>query len=128
MQEGPATHRHFGGQQERLAEEFLREQGLITIERNFHCRGGEIDLIMRDGTTLVFIEVRYRKHSRFGSAAESVTRTKQQRLLRCARYFMLTREGCQDLPCRFDVMALCPDPGRRPVQYDWIQDAFSGFT
>ena len=72
------NRRFQGSQWEKLAESFLHKRGLRTLERNYHSRFGEIDLIMMDRQTLVFTEVRYRSDSAFGSGAESVTFTKQK--------------------------------------------------
>jgi putative endonuclease len=102
---------------EELAASFLTAQGLTEIQRNYRVRSGEIDLIMRDGEHLVFIEVRYRNSRRYGGAAASVTPTKQTRLARAAQHFLL--QHGHDLPCRFDVVAI--DGQQRPT---WIKDAF----
>jgi putative endonuclease len=93
-----------GREAEARACAFLQQQGLILIERNFRCRVGEIDLIMRDAQTLVFVEVRCRKDRRFGGAAASVGRVKQQRLLRSASAYLsrLARPPA----CRFDLIAI----------------------
>ena len=106
---------------ERLAEKHLIAQGLVLIERNFQGRRGEIDLVMRDGRCLVFVEVRFRSSDRFGSAAESITPVKQGRLLATADYFLQSRKGWRDNPCRFDVLTLS---GRSDTRIDWIKDAF----
>ncbi|HPF59694.1 MAG TPA: YraN family protein [Candidatus Competibacteraceae bacterium] len=105
---------------EDLALRYLETQGMTLITRNFRCRAGELDLIMRDGGHLVFVEVRSRRHVRYGTPAESVTRTKQQRLLRAAAFYLQRQR--LDLPCRFDVVAVL-QPGGEP-QIEWIQDAF----
>ena len=76
---------------------------------------------MLDSDTLVFVEVRYRRGNRFGSAAESVTRSKQQRISSAAKQFLLSRKQWSRNPCRFDVVAIS---GADPVHIDWIQDAF----
>ena len=105
---------------EELARRYLETRGLTLVARNFRCRVGELDLIMRDGDQLVFVEVRSRRHDRFGTPAESVTRTKQQRLLRAAAVYLQRQH--LDLPCRFDVLAsLHPDS---EPQMEWIRDAF----
>lgn len=93
-----------GREAEARACAFLQQQGLILIERNFRCRVGEIDLIMRDAQTLVFVEVRCRKDRQFGGAAASVGRVKQQRLLRSASAYLsrLARPPA----CRFDLIAI----------------------
>lgn len=96
----------------------LRDQGLAMVARNYSVRGGEIDLIMREGDLLVFVEVRYRRSERFGSAAESVDRRKQQRLLLAANHYLQSRGGDHQ-GCRFDVVALGGDGGLH-----WIRDAF----
>jgi len=102
---------------ESRAESFLKSRGLKPVARNWHCRFGEIDLIMQDGTTLVFIEVRLRSHSDFGGAAASVTPAKQKKLLAAARLYLA---ALKTLPvCRFDVVAF---NGSAPP--DWIRNAF----
>ncbi len=105
---------------EDLACRYLEARGLILVTRNFRCRVGELDLIMRDGEHLVFVEVRSRRHTRYGTPAESVTRTKQQRLLRAAALYLQRQR--LDPPCRFDVVAIL-QTGDEP-QMEWIQDAF----
>lgn len=111
-------------QQGRLAEDralaLLQRAGLRLIDRNYHSRHGEIDLIMEDGRTLVFVEVRYRSTDRYGSAQESVNRQKQSRLILTAASFL--KEKRLDRPARFDVAALSPGPDG--LSMDWIKDAF----
>ena len=109
-----------GAMAENLARRHLETRGLTLVTRNFRCRVGELDLIMRDGEQLVFVEVRSRRHDRFGTPAESVTRTKQQRLLRAAAIYLQRQH--LDLPCRFDVLAIL-HPDSEP-QMEWIRDAF----
>ena len=89
---------------EALAAGFLVARGLSIVERKFRCRGGEIDLIARDGDTLVFVEVRLRSNSAFGGAKESITATKRARMKLAAGHYLarLTREP----PCRFDAILL----------------------
>ncbi|MCY1294075.1 hypothetical protein D3C81_1447060 [compost metagenome] len=95
----------------------LRRQGLQPVVRNYRCKGGEIDLVMRapDGT-LVFVEVRQRSGRGFGGAAASVTPAKQRRVLLAAAHYLATL--AQLPPCRFDVVAL--ERGR----LEWLQHAF----
>ncbi len=109
-----------GQQAEDMALAWLQTQGLRLIARNYHSRYGEIDLILLDRKTLVFVEVRYRRSRRHGSAAESVTRQKQARLLNTAACFL--RDYRHDGPSRFDVAAL--EPGPEGLSLDWIRDAF----
>ena len=82
----------------------LQKQGLTLVERNFSCRGGELDLVMRDGATVVFVEVRQRASSAYGSAAATIGRAKQARLL-VAAHTWLRRYRMQPA-CRFDVVAI----------------------
>lgn len=107
---------------EAAAAEWLHARGLICVERNFRCRGGEIDLIMRDGRTLVFVEVRLRNHDNFGSAAESVTAAKQRRVIHAAQYYLATHKTAADSACRFDVLAAKHEG--ESVVWEWVQDAF----
>jgi putative endonuclease len=106
-----------GGEKEQLACRYLESQGLRLVARNHRCRHGEIDLVMRDADTLVFVEVRYRRSQRFGSAAESVDAHKQRRLAAAAGHY-LQGHPCP-LPCRFDVLAIGAADG-----IDWIRNAF----
>jgi putative endonuclease len=99
------------------AESFLVSRGLTPVTRNWRCRFGEIDLIMQDGATRVFVEVRLRSRSDFGGAAASVTPAKQRKLLAAARQYLTTLKSIP--PCRFDVVALTGDAAP-----DWIQNAF----
>lgn len=106
---------------ERKACRFLQRRGLVLLQQNFRCPGGEIDLIMRDGDCLVFVEVRYRRHGRYGDGAESVDWRKQQRLLHSAdRYLQQQRRAAQAV--RFDVISFGLSRGQETVQ--WIKDAF----
>ncbi|MDO6706434.1 MULTISPECIES: YraN family protein [unclassified Photobacterium] len=99
--------RRQGYHYESLAEQYLQRQGLKPIARNVHCRGGELDLIMKDGNCWVFIEVKYRAHNRFGTAVEAIDWRKQQRIKRTALFWLhskgLSAELCQ---LRFDVVAI----------------------
>lgn len=100
---------------------FLQQQGLRLIARNFRCRGGEIDLILLDQyKTLVFVEVRLRQNTHYASAAESITPSKQQRIIRTAQYFLLTHPQYQDRNLRFDGV-LFAQLNQSP---EWITSAF----
>jgi putative endonuclease len=93
-----------GRQAEDRALAYLQSQGLVLIKRNFRSRRGEIDLIMREASTLVFVEVRQRKDQRFGGAAASITATKQARLWHSAQVFL---QRFASLPaCRFDAVCI----------------------
>lgn len=106
-----------GQEMEERACGFLQSHGLDLIERNYRTRRGEIDLVMRDGGQLVFVEVRFRASQRFGGALASVDGRKQARLIAAARHYMLARN--YQGQARFDVVAL---EGTEQVQ--WIRDAF----
>ncbi|MDF2940268.1 MAG: protein Nwat [Gammaproteobacteria bacterium] len=111
--------RKIGNDNENLALSFLKKKGLKLIAKNFYSRFGEIDLIMRDKETLVFVEVRYRGSEKFGSSLESVSWHKQQRLIKTAEYYLLSSP--QNLPCRFDVLAVSP---HNTQSINWIKNAF----
>lgn len=110
-----------GAAAERLAEQHLAQAGLRTLTRNWSCRMGEIDLIMKDGSALVFVEVRRRRGRRHGTAAASVGPRKQARLIRAAQLY-LQRSG-QSAPCRFDVVAV-DEALDGSVTLEWIRAAF----
>ena len=113
-----------GALAEAYAAGYLSARGLRLLERNFRCRLGEIDLIMRtvEPTCLVFVEVRYRRSSHYGSALASVTPIKQQRLARTAATYLAQRPSLSELPARLDVLGL-EGPLWRP-KIEWIAGAF----
>jgi len=114
-----STRQAKGAAAEQLAADYLRQAGLAVIERNFRVKGGEIDVICRDGKTTVFVEVRLRSRNDFGGAAASITATKQARLIMAARHWLL-RHG--ETPCRFDCVLL---DGLEANNIEWLRDAFS---
>ncbi len=104
-----------GALAEEQAARFLTDRGLKVLARNYRCRGGEIDLVCRDGATLVFVEVRLRTSRSFGGAAASITPAKQRRIALAANHYLAGKP----LPgCRFDAVLL---DGER---IDWIRNAF----
>ena len=104
-----------GALAEEQAARFLAGRGLKILARNYRCRGGEIDLVCRDGATLVFVEVRLRTNRDFGVAAASITPAKQRRIVLAANHYLAGKP----LPaCRFDAVLL---DGTR---IDWIRNAF----
>jgi putative endonuclease len=111
-----------GREGEALAEGHLRRLGYRLIERRFRLRNGEIDLVMADGGTVVFVEVRRRRSERGGDPLESITARKRGRLVRAARVFLARRE-LGDRPCRFDVVAVRDRDGAGP-EIRHIVDAF----
>ena len=113
------TTKSRGDEAEERALQHLLAQGLTLVERNFRVRGGEIDLICRDGRTTVFVEVRLRSRGDFGGAAASITGSKQARLILAARHWLL-RHG--ETPCRFDCVLF---DGADPHDIQWLRNAFS---
>jgi len=100
----------------------LCRRGLRTLTRNYQCRQGEIDLVMLDGSVLVFVEVRYRRNDRYGSGADSVTATKQGRIVSAARQFLAHHAHHALRPARFDVVSI--GHGASGVELNWIRSAF----
>lgn len=107
---------------EAAAREFLIGQGLRAVAANANYRFGEIDLVMLDGDTLVFVEVRYRRSSSFGGGAASVDAGKRRKLVKAAQAFLLAHRHHADAPCRFDVIDASGNPDA-PV-FQWLRDAF----
>lgn len=104
----------FGDRGERLAVSYLRRQGLEILARQSRNRIGEIDIVARDGDTLVFVEVKTRADDGKGHPAEAVTRTKQRQLTRAALAW-LKRRGLLECRTRFDVIAIRWQPGGEPL-------------
>ena len=105
---------------ENCARDYLLRQGLIWKVSNYRSRMGEIDLIMQDGSHIVFVEVRARSSATFGDALESVTTTKQRKIIKAANYYLHCHALLEKYPCRFDVVAL---QGQPPMIH-WVQNAF----
>ena len=105
-----------GREAEERAARHLERCGQRVVERNFRVRGGEIDLICRDGKALVFVEVRQRSRSDFGGAAASITTTKQRRIILAAQHYLAGQPECD---CRFDCVLI---EGER---LEWLKNAFS---
>ena len=111
-----------GRECEKQARVYLESQGLTFLEQNYRSRYGEIDLIMQDQTTLVFVEVRYRDSNAFGSAAETVDIRKQNKLRTTAEYYLQQHQKYKMYPCRFDVVAASPDTSKNNL--NWLKNAF----
>ncbi|NIB40086.1 YraN family protein [Pseudomaricurvus alkylphenolicus] len=120
-QQSLPAHLLAGQEKERTAEQFLLARGLKLQQRNFRSKVGEIDLIMMDNDTLVFVEVRYRSNPNFGHPAETVDYRKQRKLIRCAQFYLQQQYGDHPPPCRFDVMAASEEQGES--RFEWIKDA-----
>ena len=108
-----------GSRAEQWSEQYLQRQGLELVARNFRSRFGEIDLIMLDKTSLVFVEVRLRSSADFGGAAASIDARKQQRIIRTAQQYLggLTHPP----PCRFDAILMDDAQGKN---LQWLKNAF----
>ncbi len=106
---------------ENRACEYLLKNGLRVLERNYRCRQGEIDLVMNDADTIVFVEVRYRSNPAFGSAAESVDSRKQGKLITAANHYLQQHPRQAQRPARFDVVSMNGN------NLEWIRNAFQAF-
>jgi putative endonuclease len=106
---------------EDLACRELERRGYAIVARRYRRRAGEVDIVARDGGTLVFVEVKARDGRAFGTAAEAVTGLKKRRIVQLARDYMM-RHHVTDCPCRFDVVSIHFDAGRPIV--DVFQNAF----
>jgi putative endonuclease len=112
-----------GARWETLARQRLEAEGLTLLASNVRYRFGELDLVMREGGCVVFVEVRYRASQRFGGALASVTRSKQLRVARAASAFLAANGRLGECPCRFDVIAIA---GQMPQpSVEWLKNAFS---
>lgn len=118
----PLTPRQrLGEQTEELAAQALRRAGFVILERNYRCRGGELDIVARRGAILVIAEVRLRSSNAYGGAAASITSAKRRRILRAARHLLLRRSRLAALSVRFDALLASSPTG--PIE--WIEAAFS---
>lgn len=121
-----------GAQAEARALQFLKQQQLKLVSKNYACRHGELDLIMLDKNTLVFIEVRSRSSNRYGGAAGSITRTKQQKMTKAASHFLQQHRDHQHRHCRFDAILIkhqtntvtCNNDEPPPKPIEWLQGIF----
>lgn len=98
--------REVGNEMEMLALHYLEKCGYTILEHNFYMRGGEIDIAALEGGDLAIVEVKYRRNAMFGTAAESVTKAKQQKLIKTAQFFMLKNKQYENYNVRFDVLAI----------------------
>lgn len=116
------SRREAGLFHEEQALAYLQNAGLQPLMRNYRCRTGEIDLVMREGNVLVLVEVRFRNSLAFGGAAASVDARKQRRLYSAARHLIHTRAELRNLPARFDIVAI--ETAGHHMKINWIKDAF----
>jgi putative endonuclease len=110
-----------GNQAEQIAADYLKQQGLKLLETNYRCRFGEIDLIMRDNKTLVFVEVRLRSNAMFGGAVYSINSSKQKKLIITAEHFLQQHTTLAKQACRFDAILMDKTSA---TDLQWIQNAF----
>lgn len=117
----PSAHKRALGQRmELIACHYLEHHGLQLQARNYHARQGELDLIMTDQDTCVFVEVRYKRSLTFGSPLDSITFRKQQRVVLAARHYLM--QHAVDMPCRFDVLGLSGSIHAPDIV--WVRHAF----
>jgi len=117
------TTRQTGCLTEDIAAIFLKNEGLIELSRNFNCRVGEIDLIMKDQHTLVFVEVKYRRNNHFGGALAAISASKQIKLQKAANFYLQKQQlNAYNTPCRFDVVGL--EGNMTKPQVTWLKNAF----
>ena len=121
MQHGGRHPRNLvnGREAENRARRYLEKKGLSLVETNYRCQVGEIDLIMRDGSMIIFVEVRYRKDHRY----ESIDSRKQRKLRAAAEHYLQNRRGAANAPCRIDVVLVSGPMDDGNPQIDWIPDA-----
>ncbi|MDC1435751.1 YraN family protein [Gammaproteobacteria bacterium] len=107
---------------EKLALKYLKKQGLKFLQNNYHCRLGEIDLVMHDQGYIVFIEVRYRENSAFGNGLDTVNKSKQQKLIKTAQLYLIQNGLYEKVPTRFDVISI--SRSKLKPELSWVKNAF----
>lgn len=120
LQKKPTT-KQIGEIAEKIACEYLQKNQLKLVMRNYRCRTGEIDIIMRDREMIVFVEVRYRKNYDYGGAIMSIDTRKQTKICAAATHFLQFKQLNEQVPCRFDVVTIT---GHGLNRVEWIKDAF----
>jgi len=111
-----------GDAAEEIACSYLKKQGLKLLDQNFHGKYGELDLVMQDSDSIVFVEVRYRKQTNFGSPQESINYQKQQKIIKTALYYLQRQPEWQNAAARFDVIGITSGDSQPDIE--WIQNAF----
>ncbi len=114
------TSNHIGAEAEAAACAFLEARGLRLRTKNHSCHSGELDLVMSEGETIVFVEVRKRKHTQYGNGIESVQPDKQARLMKAATHYLIEKELYDRVYCRFDIISI-----NQAGYITWIKDAFT---
>jgi putative endonuclease len=119
----PYNRQQMGDEAEAQAAHFLISKGLQLITTKYRCYHGEIDIILRDQEDIVFVEVRKRQYTNYGSAIESVNRQKIQKLIKAAKHFLQQQKWLYKVTSRFDVIGIHPISGE--MQLEWIKNAFT---
>lgn len=114
--------RDHGSALEKQAAAHIKKFGFDIVETNYQCKLGEIDIIAKKDHCLVFIEVRHRKHKKFGGALESVDMKKQKKIIKAASYYLQQKKLTNTMECRFDVIAIEGPIGQFKI--NWIENAF----
>lgn len=114
--------KQMGNTAEDIALEYLVQQGYRLVKRNFTCKAGEIDLIVQNDNTLVFVEVRSRTGIAYGEPSETVNRKKQDKIRKTAKYYLYCNQYLENYYCRFDVVSIVWQEGKAKIE--WIPDAF----
>ncbi|AGL86797.1 MULTISPECIES: YraN family protein [Pseudomonas] len=117
------SSQHSGRDAESQALWHLQQHGLRLLAQNWLCKRGELDLVMLDGDTVVFVEVRYRKHTQWGGALGSIDGRKRQKLILAAQLFLQSESRWSSHPCRFDVVAIDGASGAE-ARLNWLRNAF----
>lgn len=119
------SKRELGFEFEALAAKYLREQGCRPVAKNFYSRAGEIDLIVTHDKTIVFVEVKYRTQSTFGHPSETVTYSKQKKVIKTAQLFLQRNPKYAQLDARFDVVSIVGDKSNNSPDITWLKGAFT---
>lgn len=112
-----------GKRAEDIAKHYLENAGLTLLQSNFLCKMGEIDLIMQEKESLVFVEVRYRHSIAHGTGAETIQHYKRLRIIRAAKFFLQSKKWTNTKRCRFDVVDLSAELSHPTIR--WIKSAFT---
>ncbi len=107
---------------EKIAEQYLSDKGYQLRARNYYTKRGEIDLIMQVDSTIVFVEVRYRKSISFGTAEETITKSKQSKIIFCANHY-ISNFKLWNMNARFDVVTIKPTNSNK-LEINWLKNAF----
>jgi putative endonuclease len=107
---------------EETASHFLQAKGITLLHRNYRCRSGEIDLIMRDHEDIIFVEVRLRNNKNYADAIESVNLIKQKKIIKTAMHYLYKYNLLDEVNCRFDIIGISYAHTKATIE--WIQDAF----